>query len=110
MGVGVGGDYPMSSLISSEFAATRIRGRMMTAVFANQGWGNLGESPLVVPRITCNSALQLHALSHSLSLQLINTPFSGTPSSMATSIALTPSGAYSSVLGVFPGLLRFTFD
>ncbi|KAL9709713.1 hypothetical protein Ac2012v2_006765 [Leucoagaricus gongylophorus] len=41
MGVGVGGDYPMSSLISSEFAATTIRGRMMTAVFANQGWGNL---------------------------------------------------------------------
>ncbi|KAL9714364.1 hypothetical protein Ac2012v2_002676 [Leucoagaricus gongylophorus] len=40
MGVGIGGDYPLSSVISSEFAATRIRGRMMTAVFANQGWGN----------------------------------------------------------------------
>jgi len=42
MGVGIGGDYPLSSVISSEFAATRIRGRMMTAVFANQGWGNFG--------------------------------------------------------------------
>ncbi|KAF5359520.1 hypothetical protein D9756_003148 [Leucocoprinus leucothites] len=40
LGVGIGGDYPLSSVISSEFAATRIRGRMMTTVFANQGWGN----------------------------------------------------------------------
>ncbi|KAJ7052591.1 major facilitator superfamily domain-containing protein [Mycena amicta] len=40
MGIGIGGDYPLSATISSEFAATRIRGRMMTAVFASQGWGN----------------------------------------------------------------------
>ncbi|KAI9460368.1 phosphate transporter [Russula earlei] len=40
MGVGIGGDYPLSAVISSEFAATRTRGRLMTAVFANQGWGN----------------------------------------------------------------------
>ncbi|KAF9046818.1 phosphate transporter [Hymenopellis radicata] len=40
MGVGIGGDYPLSAIISSEFAATKIRGRMMTAVFASQGWGN----------------------------------------------------------------------
>ena len=39
-GVGVGGDCPLSAVISSEFAATRIRGRLMTAVFAAQGWGN----------------------------------------------------------------------
>ncbi|KAJ7610612.1 phosphate transporter [Mycena polygramma] len=39
-GIGIGGDYPLSATISSEFAATRIRGRMMTAVFAAQGWGN----------------------------------------------------------------------
>ena len=42
MGVGVGGDYPLSAVISSEFASTKIRGRMMTAVFAAQGWGNFG--------------------------------------------------------------------
>ncbi|KAL7339338.1 hypothetical protein BJY59DRAFT_698979 [Rhodotorula toruloides] len=30
MGVGIGGDYPLSSVITSEFAATRIRGRMMS--------------------------------------------------------------------------------
>ncbi|PPQ69014.1 hypothetical protein CVT24_000089 [Panaeolus cyanescens] len=40
MGVGIGGDYPLSAVISSEFASTKIRGRMMTAVFAAQGWGN----------------------------------------------------------------------
>ncbi|KAK4687221.1 MFS transporter, PHS family, inorganic phosphate transporter, partial [Tremellales sp. Uapishka_1] len=40
MGLGIGGDYPLSAVITSEFAARRIRGRMMTAVFASQGWGN----------------------------------------------------------------------
>jgi len=40
MGVGIGGDYPLSAVISSEFASTHIRGRLMTAVFAFQGWGN----------------------------------------------------------------------
>ncbi|KAI9000665.1 phosphate transporter [Trametes punicea] len=39
MGVGIGGDYPLSAVISSEFASTHLRGRLMTAVFANQGWG-----------------------------------------------------------------------
>lgn len=37
MGLGIGGDYPLSACITSEFAAVRIRGRMMTAVFASQG-------------------------------------------------------------------------
>lgn len=36
-----GGDYPLSAVISSEFSSTHIRGRLMTAVFACQGWGNL---------------------------------------------------------------------
>lgn len=42
MGFGIGGDYPLSAIISSEFAATRTRGRLMTAVFAFQGWGQFG--------------------------------------------------------------------
>ncbi|KDQ62674.1 hypothetical protein JAAARDRAFT_203751 [Jaapia argillacea MUCL 33604] len=41
MGVGIGGDYPLSAIISSEFAAVGLRGKLMTAVFAFQGWGNL---------------------------------------------------------------------
>lgn len=43
MGIGIGGDYPLSAVITSEFAATRSRGRLMTAVFASQGWGYLGK-------------------------------------------------------------------
>ena len=43
MGIGIGGDYPLSAVISSEFASSHIRGRMLTAVFANQGWGQFCE-------------------------------------------------------------------
>ncbi|GAO13775.1 uncharacterized protein UV8b_01578 [Ustilaginoidea virens] len=41
MGIGIGGDYPLSSIITSEFAATKWRGAMMAAVFAMQGLGQL---------------------------------------------------------------------
>ncbi|KDQ62695.1 hypothetical protein JAAARDRAFT_122407 [Jaapia argillacea MUCL 33604] len=41
MGVGIGGDYPLSAIIVSEFSGTTFRGRLMTAVFAAQGLGNL---------------------------------------------------------------------
>ncbi|KAI9747526.1 MAG: acid phosphatase pho5 [Chaenotheca gracillima] len=39
MGIGVGGDYPLSSIITSEFATTKWRGAMMGSVFAMQGFG-----------------------------------------------------------------------
>ncbi|PHH67327.1 hypothetical protein CDD81_91 [Ophiocordyceps australis] len=42
LGVGIGGDYPLSSIITSEFATTKWRGAMMAAVFAMQGLGQLG--------------------------------------------------------------------
>ncbi|KAF9037081.1 phosphate permease [Panaeolus papilionaceus] len=41
MGVGVGGDYPLSAIMASEFASKKIRGRMMVSIFACQGWGNI---------------------------------------------------------------------
>ncbi|KAH8674776.1 major facilitator superfamily domain-containing protein [Tricladium varicosporioides] len=41
MGIGIGGDYPLSSIITSEFATTKWRGAMMGAVFAMQGIGQL---------------------------------------------------------------------
>ncbi|KAI0061407.1 MFS general substrate transporter [Artomyces pyxidatus] len=44
MGIGIGGDYPLSAVIASEFAAARSRGRLMTAVFAFQGWGTFTAS------------------------------------------------------------------
>ncbi|GAA6001461.1 hypothetical protein JCM10207_006677 [Rhodosporidiobolus poonsookiae] len=55
MGVGIGGDYPLSAVITSEFAATRIRGRMMTATFWSQGWGQLGAA---IVSICCLSAFK----------------------------------------------------
>ncbi|USW59204.1 Putative major facilitator, sugar transporter, major facilitator superfamily [Septoria linicola] len=42
MGIGIGGDYPLSSIITSEFATTKWRGAMMGAVFAQQGLGQFG--------------------------------------------------------------------
>ncbi|KAH0542758.1 hypothetical protein FGG08_002897 [Glutinoglossum americanum] len=39
MGVGVGGDYPLSAIITSEFATTKWRGAMIGSVFAMQGFG-----------------------------------------------------------------------
>ncbi|KAL1622001.1 acid phosphatase pho5 [Neofusicoccum ribis] len=42
MGIGIGGDYPLSSIITSEFATTKWRGAMMGSVFAMQGFGQFG--------------------------------------------------------------------
>ncbi|KAJ5410847.1 Phosphate permease [Penicillium crustosum] len=39
MGVGIGGNYPVTSLITSEFATTKWRGATMGAVLAIQGFG-----------------------------------------------------------------------
>ncbi|KAH9063955.1 major facilitator superfamily domain-containing protein [Lactarius vividus] len=52
MGVGVGGDYPLSAVITSEFASTRLRGRLMTAVFTAQGWGNFAASLVALIVVT----------------------------------------------------------
>ena len=41
LGVGVGGDYPMSASVTSDRASIRKRGTMLTYIFANQGWGSL---------------------------------------------------------------------
>ncbi|KAJ1553892.1 Inorganic phosphate transporter pho84 [Cladochytrium tenue] len=41
LGVGIGGDYPMSAVITSEFANVRYRGMLISAVFAMQGIGIL---------------------------------------------------------------------
>ncbi|KIK05301.1 hypothetical protein K443DRAFT_641836 [Laccaria amethystina LaAM-08-1] len=41
LGVGVGGDYPMSASITSDRSNLRKRGTMLAYVFSNQGWGSL---------------------------------------------------------------------
>jgi PHS family inorganic phosphate transporter-like MFS transporter len=39
----VEGDYPLSAVMTSEFASTRTRGRLMTSEFTAQGWVNFGK-------------------------------------------------------------------
>jgi PHS family inorganic phosphate transporter-like MFS transporter len=39
LGLGVGGDYPISATIMSEYAPVRSRGLFVAGVFAMQGWG-----------------------------------------------------------------------
>ncbi|XP_042509345.1 probable inorganic phosphate transporter 1-10 [Macadamia integrifolia] len=44
LGVGIGGDYPLSATIMSEFANKRTRGSFIAAVFSMQGFGILTSS------------------------------------------------------------------
>ncbi|OQR80459.1 inorganic phosphate transporter, partial [Thraustotheca clavata] len=39
LGIGVGGDYPVSAVITSEFASSSRRGQFIAIVFAMQGFG-----------------------------------------------------------------------
>ncbi|KAJ6153653.1 phosphate:H+ symporter [Penicillium chermesinum] len=48
MGVGIGGDYPLSSIITSEFASKNWRGAMMGAVFAMQGIGQFAAAVIAL--------------------------------------------------------------
>ncbi|KAJ7503553.1 major facilitator superfamily domain-containing protein [Mycena galericulata] len=40
MGIGIGGDYPMSASVVADRANLRRRGTMVTFIFAMQGWGS----------------------------------------------------------------------
>ncbi|KAJ1569508.1 phosphate transporter, partial [Nowakowskiella sp. JEL0078] len=48
LGIGVGGDYPVSAVITSEFASSKRRGTMIAIVFAMQGVGILLASIVAV--------------------------------------------------------------
>ncbi|CEH14754.1 Inorganic phosphate transporter [Ceraceosorus bombacis] len=41
MGIGIGGDYPMSATIVSDRSHAHKRGTLLALIFSNQGWGNL---------------------------------------------------------------------
>ncbi|KAI8886764.1 phosphate:H+ symporter [Backusella circina FSU 941] len=59
VGIGIGGDYPLSSVITAEFATTRHRGAMMSAVFAMQGFGQLASSLVgLITTVAYKSAIQ----------------------------------------------------
>ncbi|KAM0919253.1 hypothetical protein ACQ4PT_008322 [Festuca glaucescens] len=48
LGFGVGGDYPLSATIMSEYANKRTRGGFIAAVFTMQGLGNLAAGAVVL--------------------------------------------------------------
>ncbi|KAF9208362.1 Inorganic phosphate transporter pho84 [Haplosporangium sp. Z 27] len=41
LGLGIGGDYPMSATVTSEWASAGRRGQMMSLIFSMQGIGNM---------------------------------------------------------------------
>ncbi|KAF0901428.1 hypothetical protein E2562_000309 [Oryza meyeriana var. granulata] len=48
LGVGIGGDYPLSATIMSEFSNRRTRGAFIAAVFSMQGFGILASSAVTM--------------------------------------------------------------
>lgn len=48
LGVGIGGDYPLSATIMSEYANQKTRGAFIAAVFAMQGMGILGGATMSI--------------------------------------------------------------
>jgi PHS family inorganic phosphate transporter-like MFS transporter len=39
LGIGIGGDYPMSATVASEWSSEGRRGQMLALTFSMQGWG-----------------------------------------------------------------------
>ncbi|KAF8409887.1 hypothetical protein HHK36_002405 [Tetracentron sinense] len=65
LGIGIGGDYPLSATIMSEFANKRTRGSFIAAVFSMQGFGILASSAvtLVVCKIFELASRSSHIIS-----------------------------------------------
>lgn len=53
MGIGIGGDYPMSASIISERTHLRRRGMLLGFIFSNQGWGTLAGSIVTIVVLAC---------------------------------------------------------
>ncbi|KAI3603323.1 inorganic phosphate transporter [Moniliophthora roreri] len=53
LGVGVGGDYPMSATVTSDRANIRKRGTLLAYIFSNQGWGSLLGSLITIIVLMC---------------------------------------------------------
>lgn len=48
MGIGIGGDYPMSAAVVSDRSNLKNRGKLLAVIFSNQGWGNLAGAVVAV--------------------------------------------------------------
>ncbi|KNZ75227.1 putative metabolite transporter C2H8.02 [Termitomyces sp. J132] len=53
LGIGVGGDYPMSASVTSDRSNLRKRGTMLAYIFSNQGWGSLLGSVVTIIVLAC---------------------------------------------------------
>lgn len=59
LGVGIGGDYPMSATITSDRTAIRRRGTLLSYIFANQGWGSfVGSITTMIVLLCYKSVMQ----------------------------------------------------
>ena len=67
MGIGIGGDYPMSASVVSDRSNLKNRGRMLAIIFSNQGWGNLLGALLAVIVIACYRGPVVAGDTHKLS-------------------------------------------
>eukprot|EP01007_Sphenomonas_quadrangularis_P003250 NODE_60_length_2346_cov_1522.628211_g46_i0.p1 GENE.NODE_60_length_2346_cov_1522.628211_g46_i0~~NODE_60_length_2346_cov_1522.628211_g46_i0.p1 ORF type:complete len:709 (-),score=265.06 NODE_60_length_2346_cov_1522.628211_g46_i0:122-2248(-) len=68
LGFGIGGDYPLSACLTSEYASTKHRGAMVALVFANQGLGIITSA---IVAIICLSAFQSSITADPLNLDYV---------------------------------------
>ncbi|KAJ4753086.1 phosphate transporter 1 [Rhynchospora pubera] len=72
LGIGIGGDYPLSATIMSEFANKRTRGSFIAGVFSMQGFGILASSAVTMAVAALFNKLAKHDGGDSISP--LNTP------------------------------------
>ena len=124
MGIGVGGDYPLSAVITAEFSSTQYRGGIIAAVFAMQGLGQLAAALMtLIVVVAYKDHLQPIASVATCTGQCINTvdkmwriiiAFGGIPGWFALYYRLTISGKW--LKSYYQTLLtgietpRYTFD
>ncbi|KAJ1675604.1 hypothetical protein EV182_000950 [Spiromyces aspiralis] len=53
LGIGIGGDYPVSAVIASEYSSSRHRGAMIATIFAFQGLGIVCASLVAMIVLAC---------------------------------------------------------
>ncbi|KAJ2626378.1 hypothetical protein H4R22_004834 [Coemansia sp. RSA 1290] len=56
LGFGIGGDYPLTATIVSEYAGAQNRGKLMASVFAWQGFGNVLAPIISIVTTACFSS------------------------------------------------------
>ncbi|KAF0715348.1 hypothetical protein As57867_003415, partial [Aphanomyces stellatus] len=65
LGIGIGGDYPVSAVLTSEFASSDRRGQYIAAVFAMQGFGIITGALMAILVLVCfQHAIIDHGATH----------------------------------------------